>query len=61
MAEMTREEVEERLEEYAAHKAIKDAHEDAEDLPLEVDNETMGNEECAFLFKSVQHLSELKL
>ena len=28
MAKMTREEVEERLEEYAAYKAFKEAHED---------------------------------
>ena len=31
MVTMTREEVEERLEEYAAYKAIKEAHEDAEE------------------------------
>ena len=33
---MTREEVEERLEEYAAYKAVKEAHEDTEEASLEI-------------------------
>ena len=34
MGKMTREEVEERLEEYAAYKSIKEAHEDEEERQL---------------------------
>ena len=45
MAEMTREEVEERLEEYAAHKALEDAHEGTEDPLLEASNEKIPNDE----------------
>ena len=41
---MTREEVEERLEDYAAHKAVKEAHEDAEEPSLETGNEKLENE-----------------
>ena len=40
---MTRKEVEERLEEYAAYKAIKEAHEDVEETPLETNDGSLGN------------------
>ncbi len=35
MAEMTREEVEERLEEFAAYKSVKETHEDTEQSLIE--------------------------
>ena len=41
MATMTREEVEERLEEYAAYTAIKEAHEDAEENPSETGDDNL--------------------
>ena len=41
MAKMTREEVEERLEEYAAYKAVKEAHEDVEENPPETDDDSL--------------------
>ena len=40
---MTREEVEERLEEYAAYKAIKEDHEDIEENPPETDDDSLEN------------------
>ena len=43
MAKMTREEVEERLEEYPAYKAIKEAHEDVEESPPEIDDDSLEN------------------
>ena len=42
---MTREEVEERLEEYAAYTAIKEAHEDAEENPSETGDDNLENGE----------------
>ena len=45
MATMTREEVEERLEEYAAYTAIKEAHEDAEENPSETGDDNLKNGE----------------
>ena len=44
MGKMTREEVEERLEEYAAYKSIKEAHEDEEENLPEIDNDDVANE-----------------
>ena len=45
MAEMTREEVEERLEEFAAHKAVKEAHEGEEETILDTSSEKLENGE----------------
>ncbi|MBV52093.1 MAG: hypothetical protein CMH77_06325, partial [Nitrospinae bacterium] len=45
MAEMTREEVEERLEEFAAYQAIKEAHDDTEEIFPDTDDENLENQE----------------
>ena len=45
MAEMTREEVEERLEEFAAYKSVKETHEDTEQSLIEESSEELESDD----------------
>ena len=46
MAEMTREEVEERLEEFAAYKSVKETHEDTEQSLIEESSEKIESDDA---------------